>query len=548
MTRPEVDRRGFLQGLGSALLVGAGSTLVSGCGEGPTDKGASRAAGRPRARPPAYAPTQAVRPDLPALRNGTPGALLRYPTAPKKLYDGPPAHGGTIDVLKMIDGAPPPPVGRNPFWQELNRRVGADVRLNNVVASDYSDKLATLLASGDLPDLVQLPTNIPHLPEVLGHQFQDLSEWLGGDGVKEYVGLPAMSSVSWQNVMFGGGIWGVPWQLGLPASVLEIRQDLVKEKGLTGELADGQDFMELCAALTDVDKNRWAIGTPSTALGIVREMVGVPNNWKETDGAFTSMYETEEYRQTLGIIATLWKKGYIIPDSMNSTAPISDWFGSGKVAMSAGGYTNWALYITANKPNNPAFELGCLVPPKWDGGGQAAHWTGNGMYTFTAIRKAGRRRVEELLRVLDWFAAPFGSQEYTFRRYGVLGRDYTIEGGEPAVTATGTNEVQNMAVGYIATCPLLLYIPGRPEATKAEYDNLSRLMRVRVANPTVGLFSDSALTKGVPAESKLLDLQNGIIFGREPLSAWKSAVATWRSEAGDQIRKEYEASFATAHK
>ncbi|GAA4984862.1 extracellular solute-binding protein [Actinopolymorpha pittospori] len=550
MTQGEISRRGFLRGVGGAALVAGGSAAVGGCGggDGLGQGGGARAGSDAAVRLPAYAPKTAVEADLPALPNGTPGALLRYPAAPKRMYEGPPAHGGTIDVLKMIDGAPPPPVQRNPFWQQLNKRVGAELQLNNVIASDYSNKLATLLASGDLPDLVQLPTNVPHLPDVLAKEFQDLSEWVSGDAVKNYTGLPAMSEVSWKNVAFNGGIWGVPWQLGLPASVLEIRQDLVEEKGLTGELHDGQDFLDLCAALTDPDHQRWAIGTPSTALNIVREMVGVPNNWKQVDGEFTSMYETEEYRRALDIIASLWKKGYIIPDSMNSTAPISDWFGSGRVAMSAGGYTNWALYITANKPTNPKFTMGCLVPPKWEGGGQAAHWVGNGMYTFTAVRKASKARVEELLRVLDWFAAPFGSEEYTFRRYGVPGRDYTVVKGEPAVTRTGTNEVQNMAIGYVATCPLLLYIPGQPEATRDEYDALSALMKVTVANPTVGLFSDSALTAGLTSENKLLDLQNGIIFGREPLSAWDEGVRSWRSGGGDQVRSEYEKAFAAANK
>lgn len=540
MTHLRVNRRSFLHGLGAAAVAGAVAPALDGCGNSRTGYSESD---NSKVKLPAYAPNEAVRLDLPARDNGTPGAVLRYPSSPRKMYDEKPASGGTITMLKMIDNAPPPPVGRNPYWQQLNDRVGAEVKLTNI-ASDYPAKLQTTLAGGDLPDLVQMETGIPYLPDVLAKDFQDLSEWISADAVKDYVGLPAMLTTSWQNVVFNGGIWGIPWQLGLPAAVLEIRQDLVEAKGLSTELRDGNDFLDLCAALTDEDKHTWAIGTPSTALNIIREMVGVPNNWTEEGGKFTSMYETDEYKKALGLVASLFKKGYIFPDSITSAAGVSEWFGSGKVAMSAGGYTNWALYVTANAPTNPDFKMGGLVPAKWDGGGQAAHWIGNGMYTFTAIKKASKSRVEELLRVLDWFAAPFGSEEYTFRRYGVPGRDYEMSGGEPAVTDTGTNEVQNMNIGYVATCPLPLYVPGQPAATKGEYEFLSTLMKVTVADPRLGLFSGTELTKGATIAANIVGLQNDIISGHEPLSGWDDGVASWRSGGGDQIRHEYEESFA----
>lgn len=540
MTHTVLDRRRFLQGIGGAAALTAGGAALSGCASGNSHHVSSN---DKQVALPAYAPQDAVDLDLPASDDGTPGGILRYPGSPRKMYDAPPAKGGSVTVLKMIDNAPPPSVGKNAYWQKLNERLGTDLKLTNI-AADYPAKLATTLAGGDLPDIVQMETSVPHLPDVLAKDFQDLSEWISGDAVKNYVGLPGLLEISWQNVVFNGGIWGIPWQLGPAAAVLEIRQDLVDAKGLSTNLSSGQDFLDLCGALTDPDKHTWAIGTPSTALNIVREMVGVPNTWREVKGKFTSMYETDEYKQALDIVASIFKKGYIYPDSITSAAGVSQWFGAGKVAMSAGGYTNWSLYVTANTPDNPDFKMGGIVPPKWDGGGQAAHWTGNGMYTFTAIKKAGKSRVEELLRILDWFAAPFGSEEYTFRRYGVPGRDYTVSSGEPTVTNTGTSEVQNMNVGYIATCPLLLYVPGQPDATKAEHEFLSKLMQVTVQNATIGLFSDTALTKGATIETNIINLQNDIISGHESLSAWSDGVSSWRSGGGDQIRHEYEEAFA----
>jgi putative aldouronate transport system substrate-binding protein len=485
---------------------------------------------------------EAVKPDLPTLDNGTPGAIFAWPASPKKIYSEAPGSGGDVTILKMIDGGQPIPLNKNKYWQELNKRVNANLKMNNIVYTDYPAKLATTLAGGDIPDLVQMRTDVAHLPDILAKEFADLSDYLAGDGVKNYPGLANNPQLTWSNTAFNGGLWGAPTWLGLPGSVLEIRQDILDDMGLSATLTKGDDFINLCKQLTDAKKGRWAIGSPSTAINIVREMVGAPNNWKEVDGKFTSTYETDEYKQGLGIIASLWKNGYIEPDSMQSTASISDWFASGKVCMSAGGYTNWGAWMGANTQDNPKFNMNGLVPPKWDGGGQAAHWIGNGMYTFTAVKKASKDRVAEMVRILDWFSAPFASEEWTFQHNGIPGVDYTLKGTDPVTTGNG--EVGPLEVAYISLGPLLLYTPAQQDATKAEYNFLSNLMKVTVADPTVGLFSDTDLTKGATIGTNITAAQNDIIAGRKPLDSWDDAVKAWRSGGGDQIRKEFEESFA----
>jgi putative aldouronate transport system substrate-binding protein len=567
------DRRRFLQVAGGTAAVAAQAALLSACGDqsepaaqdtsGATSGAPSGASSRPtsssstpgdsgsgsgtgKIQLPTYASHDVIKPDLPALDNGTPGGLLRYPSDLTKAYpDTPPAHGGAISILKMISNAPPPPLNKNKYWQELNKRVGAELKFTNV-AAQYGAKLTTTIAGGDLPDLVQMQLSVPHLPDVLKAEFQDLSEWLAGDADKNYIGLPAMLPVSWKNVLLDNGIWGIPWQLGLPAAVCEIRQDIFDAKGLSPDITSGQDFLDLCKALTD-HKKHWAIGGPATATNLVREMAGVPNQWREEDGAFTNMYETDEYKRSLDLNHSLWTAGYMVPESLSSAAGAAEWFASGRSAINAGGYTNWEAITAQNLPDNPDFRLGGIVPAKWDGGGQAAHWTGNGMYTFTALKKTTKARAEELLRVLDWFAAPFGSEEFTFRRYGILGHDYTMVDGAPTTNDTGANEVQHLNASYVAQCPLLLYIPGHEDATKDEYNFLSKLMKVTVDDPTIGLFSDTELTKGSTIKKAMQSLEKDIIFGHKPLSSWDDALRTWRSGGGDQIRKEYQEAYAKMH-
>jgi putative aldouronate transport system substrate-binding protein len=167
---------------------------------------------------------------------------------------------------------------------------------------------------------------------------------------------------------------------------------------------------------------------------------------------------------------------------------------------------------------------------------------------LTALKKTkDTARIRSLLSILNWFASPFGSQEYLFCRYGTTPRDYTLQGSDPVPTDVGAVEVGQMVLSLLATGPQVIYNPGQYQATRDLYSVLKRLSAVTVAYPTAGLFSATNLTKGASINKKMTDLQLDIIQGRKPLSAWDAAVATWRSSGGDQMRSEYERAYATAH-
>jgi putative aldouronate transport system substrate-binding protein len=481
------------------------------------------------------------------MRNGAPEGYLTYPASPKKLYDKPPASGGTISILKNGDVPLPAPVDKNVYWQELNKRVGAELKITQL-ASDYSAKLATTIAGGDLPDMLRLPAQA-HMLDLLKAKFQDLSPWLAGDKIKDYPSLAAQPSWGWPGAVYGDGIWGIQWCFGsLAGSENRIRQDIFDELGVKPQLSNGQDLLDLCAALTDDKRNRWAIGDlNSSAVAMVKEMVGVPNGWRVDGGKFTADYETDEYKEMLDQVNKIWKKGYVYPDASTTLVRGQELFLAGQAAMLRQAYTNWPFLANRGSATDKNFKQSGLILPKWDGGGQAAHFLTSGYTTMLVLKKASDERIEELLRVLDWFAAPFGSEEYLFIEFGVPDRDYKLTGSDPISTATGTNECRNMFMTYIAGAPLPLYSAGLPDETKAQYDELGKLMDVTVPLPTAGLYSETALGAGQTVTKNITDLQNDILSGRKPLSAWDGGVRSWRSAGGDKMRSEYEEAYAAAH-
>jgi putative aldouronate transport system substrate-binding protein len=324
-------------------------------------------------------------------------------------------------------------------------------------------------------------------------------------------------------------------------AVFYLRSDILSKKGLDPAPASFADFKKLCMALTEPRQNKWAIANPTGAVNFVQQMLGVANSWKNDGGKLTNAYELEETKQAIAAVAQLAKAGTVHPDSYDPTltTDFKQWFNAGNAALDYDNYTAWPQFYVQNVAG-PSFKIAGMLPPAYDSGSKPVTWQGNPDLSFTAIKKGDKKRVKMLLEVCNWLSAPFGTEEYLFRTYGIAGRDYEVKNGDPVVTSTGEAEVPGLSIGYIANAPTVLYFPGFPEATKDGYEFQRKFLPMAVANPTLGLYSNTNSTKGSDINLKMTDAQSAILQGREPLSSWDDAVKTWRSAGGDTIRKEYQ--------
>jgi len=88
------------------------------------------------------------------------------------------------------------------------------LRLNITPLADYqTTKLATIIASNDLPDILFIApgTVVAGLPEFLQAKCADLTPYLAGDAVKDYPNLANFPSLAWQGgVIFNKAIYGLP--------------------------------------------------------------------------------------------------------------------------------------------------------------------------------------------------------------------------------------------------------------------------------------------------------------------------------------------------
>lgn len=542
---PVIDRRRFLSGtMATTALAVAGPGVLAACGS--SSQGGNNAASAGVALP-TYQKFEKIKPDLAGNDQGLLDAFLRYPNPPLKAFDSPPGDGGAVSGFVLTGSPLPPAIDQNPFWQELNKRMNVDLKLTITPSADMAAKFATLVAGDDLPDFIVpalflpngMPAGIANLPAWMESKCANLTQYLSGDAINEYPFLANIPSDAWKQCRFNGGIYGLPVHRGVGGTLMMRRDDLFANLGANPQPASFAEFREMAKQVTDASASRWAFG--QAPLDFVRQMLGVPWRWKEEGGKFTSAYEMEQAKQALADTAQLNKDGVIHPDFAATNAPWKKWFSSGQAVLVPDRYTAWPQYFNENIAG-PSFAIGGMRPPKYDGGGLAGTWGAEPTNNFTVLKKADEGRIRSLLKLANWLAAPFGTEEYLLRRYGIAGTHYNMKDGSPAPTQAGVTQTA-LGIRYLVDSPDVIFVPGQPEASRISYEYQKSIIPTVVREPSIGLFSDTWSRKQGQLGQIINDAQNDILSGRKPVSAWDEAVRNWKQTGGDKVRAEFEEAF-----
>lgn len=518
----------------AAAATGVGlAACAPGTGAAP-DGGASRSGGA--AQLPAYIPATLVKPDLPATDYGASPGFLTYPETQPAFFSGPAGNGGDLSTLSVISRTITMDAS-NGYWDALTKQLGVNWKPQGAPIDNYAAKFATVIAGNEVPDAVQiLAAGAPQLPKLLEAKFADLTPYLAGDAVKDYPALANIPTNSWRSTIYNDAIYAVPLHRSALMWVGSARMDLLKAQGLPTQPKDGQELLEMYRGLTDASKKQFALAFPDWVLAYVCQCTGAPNDWRNENGTFTKDYETEQYRQAIDIVASMWKEGLFHPESYaSSNSQGSDWYHNGVVnGLVLQG--SWAFHQARTQAVTPTADVNWFAPPKWDGGGTASSYVGPGIFSITAVKKGSDERVKEVLRVLDRMAAPFGSAESTLQTYGRKDVDWTLKNGIP--TATEEGKKTTWATWYTSYRPQVHFAAMKQSVTDQHASEVA-LLKDGTPSPVVDLYSDTAQAKSATLSRNIQAAAADIITGRKPLASWDEAVAAWRSGGGDTMRKEY---------
>jgi putative aldouronate transport system substrate-binding protein len=543
----------------AATVVGTvGLLWLGGCTNAPAlplVNSSRSSAGASKVELPTYVPaTNAPKPDVSGTTEGAQPGFYSYPTDNRKSVLNPPGKGGDVTIMAYNVQAPLVPAAENPQRQEMNRQLGVNLVMQEVPFADYLNRLALIIAGNDLPDAFYIPTtnNIPQFNDFLSAKCVDLSEVLGGDAVKEYPNLAALPPSAWRGMTFNNRIYGVPSPYALSLYNLWVHAEVLDSTG--GKMpGNADDFKRILVQINEDGKgNLFGMTAPSNSAfqfryGTHPSMFGAPNNWSlDSSGKLTRTFETEAYKASVGWARDVFAAGGYSPDSnVSDSAKTKNDFTARKMAFYTDGWSSATQYWDAALKQTPPGKLDIVPPFAADGKSKPVYWYGPGNFGFVVLKKASVERVKEVLGVIDYFVAPFGTAEHLLINYGVKDVHYQLDDtGNPRLTDQGKAQMNSIWLRFNRP-PSVLFNPNSREFTNLQADEKTELA-AGMSDPTVGLSSTTDGNKGNVLDNTFWDGITDIVAGRRPFSDYDGLVSTWKSAGGDQIRSEYLAAIAAA--
>jgi putative aldouronate transport system substrate-binding protein len=513
---------------------------------------------------PAYVPIQGLpTPDLP----GTPDGLVSpaYLTYPKdKLFQSvkdPPGRGGEVHISLQTANPPWPPVDQNPAWQAVNKAANVKFNVTTLPFGDFNAKWATLQAGNEHPDMMCTITrpDVAIVPAFLTSRCQDLTPYLAGDAARDYPNLAALPTRAWKSTLIDGKIYGVPIPLRPYFWWFWGHQEILDQMGLKHPTS-AAEFKEVATKVNNPQQNTWAIGGNGgsqyafdTVQGLWNAVFGAPNYWAvDGSGKFTYIFESPEYREAMVYAADLVKAGVYHPNtvSFNVNTGRTEFRGRRMIFRMDGLMNQGGAYWggTNAPPMDPPSRIEMMPPFSADGQAKPVYYFGRPNFGMALVKKAEDARVREMLRLLNFFASPFGSIESHLLRYGVEGVDFNYdERGNPQHTDTGRAEI--LPWGSLTSSTgtggggEVWYSPQESQSVQ-RYQSYEKLLApLGVEDASIGTFSPTFAARG---SIMLEDVGGGaqdIIAGRRALSEWDGIVSAWRTGGGQQVKDELAKSY-----
>jgi putative aldouronate transport system substrate-binding protein len=558
----------------SAAGVAVGVPLLAACAPSPLTPSAARPAAVATTSgatgntvfPTYVAATNGPKPAFPASGPMYDDGFDAYPANPVKAIPGdPPGTGSTVNIMSVQLFPPPTVYEQNQAWQAVNKALNATVKYEIVTAADYPVKLGTVMAGNDLPDLLYLYTRpgasstlaaAAGVPQFLQSQAADLTPFLGGDAAKDYPNLAAIPTQAWKNAgcAYQGHLYLIPIHRYLPA-FMWLKNAPVYDKAFGADYVpkNADDFKRVLQTLTRPNEDFYGIsGAQGSTMWLPQfsQLFGAPNGWRlESGGKLTKDWETPEYRETLGWVRDLYASGVFHPNSMTFASGVvaRGQFAASKFGIWLDPINGWQDAWRQALQSSQPFDVHMIPPFAAHDGGKPQHFVTGGHLWGTAIKKGSDDRVKELLRIMNWLAAPFGSQEDQLLTFGVTPTDYTLDAkGNPTLTQQGNADANYVPWKYTTQHPFVFFTPDLPNYAQIMSDAEKAVISAAVSDPTFGQVSATNFSKGFNLTQTMTDGLTDIVVGRRPLTDFDQMVKDWQNNGGETIRQEYMQSISSS--
>jgi len=543
-----MNRRSFLGCCAAAAGAVAAAPLLASCGTSGGSGAGTTSASQLAKIMPAYVPHTAIKPDFASIDGSSPG-YLSYPTSLVHTVTGVPGDGGSYTAITPLWASIPSPSG-NTYYASVNKALGATLTMQPANGDNYSTILPPLFSGNKLPDWIQIPsfwTGPLNFGQATTAKLADLTPYLAGDKVKKYPNLAAIFPAAWQAGIWNNRIYGIPvfatqFTVGY---YLYYRADVLDKLGVgTPKVTSANDLFELGKEINNPAKKQWAF---DDIWGYLYQPFGIPSSWTVTaKGDLISPYETENIIEAMNFEAKIIKAGLMNPDSIaGDTGTSKQRFWSGQMLIMPDGqgawnYTDAQSGAAANKGYvRMAFPFFTA-----SGSGTPRMPLENGASFISYLNKSlSPSQIEELLRIANYLAAPFGSYEYTLINYGEPDVDYTMGSNGPALTATGNKQVAS-TYSFLAGPNQVINNPGYPEITRVsavfEQQNARYGYKPLFYDMNIAVPNNLAAANAYTPFTETANIMYEVVRGRSTIADYQSTVKEWQSNGGNDLRKFYE--------
>lgn len=545
-----MTRRGFMTAAAGAVGAVAAAPVLAACGSGgaPAKTGAATGSLLERILP-HYKASSLVKPDYPSIDGSSP-AYLNYPANLVRTVSGIPGSGGSYTAITPLWGTIPS--ANNPFDQAVNKALGASVSVSPANGNNYSSILPQLFSGNKVPDWIQVPTFwAPPLNfgQAAADRLADLTPYLAGDKINDYPNLAAIFSDGWQAGIWDDKLYGFPsYTAGFNVGYqLYYRADILNQLGIgTPSVKSINDLWDLAKEINDPKAKRWALGD---IFGYLYQPYNYANWMLDDKGNLITQYESDGIIEAMNWMAKAIKAGMVHPDQVagNYGNGVTEFY-SGQMAIVSDGMGAWnAADAQKGQASNKAYTRASFDFFSASGSGKpqipleaATAWTSY------LNKRLSAKQIQEVLRIANYLAAPFGSQEYNLLNYGVEGVDYTMTSTGPQLTTDGTKYAGSSVSTYnfLVSPNNTMYNAGYPQVTKAAaawgqrnakygYQPLFYELNVTVPN---SLSSANAFTPFTQTGNIMYEVARG----RSSISDYKSTLAAWLRNGGSKLKTFYE--------
>lgn len=469
--------------------------------------------------------------------------------------------GGELDSLSIMAPyfAQVPPESDDPVGAALGELAGVPLDIQWVPNSSYGEKINTVLAGDDIPDVMVITgKDQAFVSTAEAGGFWDLTDYLASG---DYPNLVTENPDVQQAASVNGTVYGIYRARDVIRACVIIRADWLDNLGLDAPQTT-DDLMEVARAFTEDDPDgngeddtygliapQWpgGIGTNSP-YDTIEVWYGAGNVWRDDGGELVPAFTTPEWREAVEYERELVQSGYINPDF--ATMDPATWNepflnGEGGIILdvqSRAGQLRGLFTDAGEDPNEMVELVGQLEGPN----GTFALPT-TGYSGFLAIPKSSVQTEEQLEQVLQMLNDLNSTEAQILMNNGIEGDNFTVEDGyavfDPErqdftdqVTGAWAQLGMNVA-GYEA-------YQGMPETeSDVAFNELREQLQAEdlenaVFNPAAGLVSETYTSMGTQLDNIIGDARIQYLAGQIDEAGLDEAIERWRTSGGDQMTAE----------